>query len=230
MEFHIREITQGSKKKTYGPYEGYIEKLKEPIELKGRVVKYKPVAKLGAKKATQKGGAPKQKFEKYIDLKCQNVGNRFKDTFVSKLEHAERAKQKLSTDKYIKQYIEKIEIKDEFLRVHLNANGQENFNTVFTFANGLLGCRVREIRNIVKSKKVINDKTGNEKIIMEIHPPNENFTKTKYDSNEITERLKRIENDELKRWESELERRELERRERERELERRERERRVEND
>jgi hypothetical protein len=50
VEFHIREITQGSKKKTYGPYEGYIEKLKEPIELKGRVIKYKPVAKLSGKK------------------------------------------------------------------------------------------------------------------------------------------------------------------------------------
>ena len=49
VEFHIREITQGSKKKTYGPYEGYIEKLKEPIELKGRVIRYKPVAKLSGK-------------------------------------------------------------------------------------------------------------------------------------------------------------------------------------
>ena len=46
VEFHIREITQGSKKKTYGPYVGYLEKLKEPIELKGRVIKYKPVVKL----------------------------------------------------------------------------------------------------------------------------------------------------------------------------------------
>jgi hypothetical protein len=59
VEFHIREITQGSKKKTY-PYSGYIEKLKEPIELKGRVIKYKPVAKLvkknGAKTAVKKGG------------------------------------------------------------------------------------------------------------------------------------------------------------------------------
>ena len=49
VEFHIREITQGSKKKTYGPYKGYIEKLKEPIELKGRVIRYKPVAKLSGK-------------------------------------------------------------------------------------------------------------------------------------------------------------------------------------
>ena len=56
VEFHIREITQGSKKKTYGPYEGHIEKLKEPIELKGRVIKYKPVAKLSGKTGAKKGG------------------------------------------------------------------------------------------------------------------------------------------------------------------------------
>ena len=56
VEFQIREITQGSKKKTYGPYEGHIEKLKEPIELKGRVIKYKPVAKLIGKISAKKGG------------------------------------------------------------------------------------------------------------------------------------------------------------------------------
>jgi hypothetical protein len=56
VEFSIREITQGSKKKTYGPYDGYIEKLKEPIELKGRVIRYKPVAKLSGKSSAKKGG------------------------------------------------------------------------------------------------------------------------------------------------------------------------------
>ena len=57
VEFYIREITQGSKKKTYGPYIGYIEKLKEPIELKGRIIKYKPVAKLIGKTGKKmKGG------------------------------------------------------------------------------------------------------------------------------------------------------------------------------
>jgi hypothetical protein len=56
VKFEIREITQGSKKKTYGPYEGYIEKLKEPIELKGRVIRYKPVAKLSGKTGAKKGG------------------------------------------------------------------------------------------------------------------------------------------------------------------------------
>ena len=60
VEFSVREITQGSKKKTYGPYLGYIEKLAEPIELKGRVILYKPVAKLigktGKKTAVKKGG------------------------------------------------------------------------------------------------------------------------------------------------------------------------------
>lgn len=46
VDFYMRETTQSSEKKVYGPYSGYLEKLKEPIELKGRVIKYKPVAKL----------------------------------------------------------------------------------------------------------------------------------------------------------------------------------------
>jgi hypothetical protein len=54
VEFYIREITQGSKKKIYGPYLGYIDKLKEPIELKGRVIRYKPIAKLSRKKSSKK--------------------------------------------------------------------------------------------------------------------------------------------------------------------------------
>jgi len=46
VEFYIRETTQGSNKKTYGPYLGFVKKLKEPIQLEGRVIKYAPVAKL----------------------------------------------------------------------------------------------------------------------------------------------------------------------------------------
>jgi hypothetical protein len=63
VQFSIREITQRSKKKTYGPYLGYIEKLAKPIELKGRVIKYKPVAKL-LKKKTKTGGAKKNSSKK----------------------------------------------------------------------------------------------------------------------------------------------------------------------
>ena len=65
VEFYLREITQGSKKKTYGPYLGEMKKLKTPIELKGRVIQYKPVAKLSDKKNNVKkegmiggGGGP----------------------------------------------------------------------------------------------------------------------------------------------------------------------------
>jgi len=60
VQFHIREITHKSEKKTYGPYLGYIEKLAKPIELKGRVIKYKPIAKLSGKTSkksvVKKGG------------------------------------------------------------------------------------------------------------------------------------------------------------------------------
>jgi hypothetical protein len=63
VEFYIREITQGSKKKTYGAYIGYLEKLKNPIKLKEYTIKYKPIIKLKdkliSKKLVMKGGAPK---------------------------------------------------------------------------------------------------------------------------------------------------------------------------
>jgi hypothetical protein len=56
VEFCIRETTQLSNKKTYGPYVGYMEKLDKPIELKGRVIRYKPIAKLKKKIRKMKGG------------------------------------------------------------------------------------------------------------------------------------------------------------------------------
>jgi hypothetical protein len=59
VEFSLREITQGSKKKTYGPYIGEMKKLKTPIELKGRIIKYQ--IKLNLKK-NMKGGNEKKKI------------------------------------------------------------------------------------------------------------------------------------------------------------------------
>jgi len=56
VEFCLREITQGSKKKTYGPYLGHVEKLAKPIQLKGRLIERKPVAHLKPKSSAKKGG------------------------------------------------------------------------------------------------------------------------------------------------------------------------------
>lgn len=81
VEFHIREITQGSKKKTYGPYVGYLEKLKDPIELKGRVIKYKPVVKLSKKissKINLSGGMSLHELESKLSdtlLYYKNIEN-----------------------------------------------------------------------------------------------------------------------------------------------------------
>jgi hypothetical protein len=63
VEFCLREITQGSKKKTYGPYLGEMKKLKTPIELKGRVIRHeiKVYLKKGKSLKTAKkmrGGGP----------------------------------------------------------------------------------------------------------------------------------------------------------------------------
>lgn len=45
VTFYLREITQGSKKKVYGPYEGMKKKLDKPIKVGDRVYKYEPVVK-----------------------------------------------------------------------------------------------------------------------------------------------------------------------------------------
>jgi hypothetical protein len=54
VEFFIRETTQGSNKKVYGPYLGEMKKLDKPVELEGRVIRYKPIVKL-KKKVSKKG-------------------------------------------------------------------------------------------------------------------------------------------------------------------------------
>lgn len=85
VEFYMRETTQSSEKKVYGPYTGYIEKLKKPIELKGRVIRYKPVAKLNKNKK-MRGGNFKIYTYWYKDLKKgkqlqHNLQQRFKDIY-----------------------------------------------------------------------------------------------------------------------------------------------------
>lgn len=56
VEFYLREITQGSKKKTYGLYHGEMKKLKTPIELKGRIIRYETIVHLKKVKKSMKGG------------------------------------------------------------------------------------------------------------------------------------------------------------------------------
>jgi hypothetical protein len=56
VQFSIREITQGSKKKTYGPYVGKMKKLDKPIELKGRIIKYSTDVYLDKKNSSVKMG------------------------------------------------------------------------------------------------------------------------------------------------------------------------------
>jgi hypothetical protein len=111
VEFHMREITQDSKKKTYGPYNGHIEKLKEPIELKGRVIKYKPVAKLsgktGAKKGGMRGGMTYEEWDReyWSASRYQNRDNKYKKIAESlQTEYPEYFKRYSFNKEYIKAY------------------------------------------------------------------------------------------------------------------------------
>jgi hypothetical protein len=54
VEFCMRETTQGSNKKIYGPYLGEMKKLDKPIELKGRIIQYAVNIHLKKKSSTTK--------------------------------------------------------------------------------------------------------------------------------------------------------------------------------
>jgi len=61
VEFYLREITQGSKKKTYGTYLGEMKKLKKPIELKGRIIQYQIKLNLNKRKSSKTKPAKKMR-------------------------------------------------------------------------------------------------------------------------------------------------------------------------
>jgi hypothetical protein len=131
VEFSIREITQGSKKKTYGPYEGYIEKLKEPIELKGRVIKYKPIAKLGAKKGVQKGGS-------IIVGICDTITTNIEKGKI----YAESAVKTLLDNPKYAEYIKETSVIKNNFNIKLKDEHKDKINLFNIVVNGLPGCRL----------------------------------------------------------------------------------------
>ena len=78
--FSIRETTRDSNKKVYGPYLGYMQKLDKPVELEGRVIRYKPVAKLDKMKGGRIIGFGTEGY-----ILQPNMNNSSKPEFVSKL-------------------------------------------------------------------------------------------------------------------------------------------------
>jgi hypothetical protein len=95
VEFSLRETTQESNKKIYGPYIGYMQKLDKPVELEGRVIRYKPIVKRIAKKNNQVGGFIKvgdkvrTLDEKWIDFLTEQGK---KNIFIVKKVHPEFGK------------------------------------------------------------------------------------------------------------------------------------------
>jgi hypothetical protein len=134
VEFSIREITQGSKKNTYGSYIGYIEKLKEPIELKGRVIKYKPVAKLSGKTGVMKGGMTELEIQKWREkLKQQNQNL---NTIISSIKDLE-----INEKNFIKEYVKLI----------INQGFQQGFDSLSSsYSATITEERLNQLKNIAK--------------------------------------------------------------------------------
>ena len=97
VEFCVRETTQKSEKKTYGPYLGEMKKLAKPIELKGRVIRFDIKVHLKKKKTAKKigkkmrGGRIGEKAEDFFYIETTsntlNVNPKIQYSFLSREPH-----------------------------------------------------------------------------------------------------------------------------------------------
>ncbi len=113
---------------------------------------------MGAKKDIQKGGS-QSIAKKYIDIKCNNLGKNNK--LVTGKNHALDAQEFLGQQ--LKEYIDKIVIQENFLRIYLNKKGNKNAEIVRTIANGIVGCNARLIQNNFHYNKTKENFTINNK-------------------------------------------------------------------
>jgi hypothetical protein len=189
VQFEIREITQGSKKKTYGPYSGYIEKLKEPIELKGRVIKYKPVAKLSGKTGTKKGGmrggtlnyddfrSQYSQAYTYLDnRKIKELEDSYPNYFDQYWKIANNKNSNIAKQRY---YLKKFPVKFQRLILEKKLPGFKNSWTI----SGVKGT----IKNKEELLKFISESSGNNELFFKALGINEQILQKTFD--EINEAL-----------------------------------------
>ncbi len=157
VEFHLREITQGSKKNVYGPYKGQMEKLKEPIELKGRTIEYKPVAKL----AKKSGGGFWQFGDKIKNITIEFVLNDNKDVELLKYHKDNIQNNQYKNSKKYEKYAIRIIAKENGKKweskwldffVDIPKNELINFKHIDSFFNAF------ELFDFLDKLKKLNDK------------------------------------------------------------------------
>jgi hypothetical protein len=132
VEFFIRETTQGSNKKVYGPYLGEMKKLDKPVELKGRVIRYKPIAKLNKKVSKMKGGEVLGIGEEGVVIH-PNINNKKNLTKVSKFIEISS-----SSDEQIDELIrfeEKLNIIDPAGQYHVRMIPGQSYRLSTDFSN-----------------------------------------------------------------------------------------------
>jgi hypothetical protein len=162
VEFSIRETTQGSNKKVYGPYIGYMQKLEKPVKLNGRVIRYKPIAKLKKKVGKMKGGYIKGAraiiFHPAINTKNPNHISKLyyfdKDSEVQKLVSIEKKLNKIDPENRFHVpfvSIRKIITREEIKRIEDETNRQY-YNRWFDHHNNNLN----KIKELVNNENIVD--------------------------------------------------------------------------
>lgn len=137
VEFCMRETTQGSKKKTYGPYIGNMQKLDKPVELEGRVIRYKPIIKLHKKSGKMKGGYIKGArafiFHPAINTKNQNHISKLyyfdNDSEVQKLVSIETKLNEIDLENRF--HVPFVSIRKIITKEEINRNKHDNIRTYY---------------------------------------------------------------------------------------------------
>lgn len=182
VEFSIRETTRWSNKKIYGPYLGYLEKLKIPIKLKEYIIKYNPIAKLNKKTIMKKigmiGGSKEfiENNHEYRGLFLIKIDIPIRGTDFAKLLYELIYESNLYEDiivLYDKKSIEfplRINITEEILLAFLN--NQDNKNRIIDEMKKL---RIREkIKIILQIPYMVDNKPNYEEYLYMEYDPNTN--------------------------------------------------------
>ena len=155
VEFCIRETTQFSKKKVYGPYLGEMKKLEKPIELKDRIIHYKSAVHI-----KMRGGEESQfQFSNFF-MSDYNLR-----TLITKLTEIKRSNSSLIVNG---NYCKIIKLNPSRYMIELETTAKIKFNITFSFHEEQLKAMIHLIEKSVipvifgdlKTSLIVQSKLG----------------------------------------------------------------------
>ncbi len=137
--FSLREITQGSKKKVYGPYEGIKKKLKEPRKVGDRIYKYESIVR----RIEKKGGE--------IDKPNASI-------FIEKKNEKSEKTDILNIKKYSKNIFKRSKLSAlKYIKNKFSEENKEESKFKITYASNVNGVKLNNSNPKIKLDELFED-------------------------------------------------------------------------